>query len=432
MVRVLIMLCIFVFSSFYVMAESSLPDNDTNGKNNSPGKAIDLGVIGQLQDGVRKPVIRTDNLGVVIGGFDTEDWYRFGLPAGKWRLEIGIRESPLTSQWFDIYDDTGVKRIGGAEGADNDETSVLLSGGTTYFIRVLTDKAVAAGRPLTYTLTILPTFLPNDDTGGDNCEGASDVGRFTDRTFNGALSSAKRTSTYRFYYPFEFTLSGTSVSDADRVFSAALNDLYGARFLPLIQRKQKDEPYVLLDPGSYCLVISDDYATSPENYFIKIGKDSSPDRLQDSKASAGALRIEDIGPFAHNGKYPGQRSISRQNGTFPGEELSPGMELYVREWVGPSRTAQWYRFTLGTFATIEFTVTGLKASISAELQDASGNILESVPRPGRDNEASTVLRMSRKLTAGSYFVKIYSKSTQGTAFQMLTKVSDPAVASAGR
>jgi hypothetical protein len=179
------------------------PDHDGNGFNNSFERAIN---IGQLTP---KGAIIHEQLGAVLWGFDTNDFYKFIFPSGVSDLHLSIRldEEPNTTISINMYDRSR-KLVNQSTGNTNELFRIPLTQGE-YYLEVITDKDTANGRNLLYTLNANAVEIPLPDKSWSTCRGAPSLGALSEsgKDIEGNFNTNKRSAFYNFYIPYSSVLS---------------------------------------------------------------------------------------------------------------------------------------------------------------------------------------------------------------------------------
>jgi len=75
------------------------------------------------------------------------------------------------------------------------------------------------------------------------------------------------------------------------------------------------------------------------------------------------------------------------------------------DFVGSSDTNDYYRFTLNSASSFSLLLSGLNADADVQLLNSSGSVITSSTAGGAASE-----RISRSLTAGMYYVRVYQFS----------------------
>ncbi|MGD9658949.1 MAG: hypothetical protein AB7U61_15160 [Methylocystis sp.] len=396
------------------LADSWLPDNDQSGFNNSFERAEIIDALRIGPNGQPRGVHVTGALGIVIGGFDTEDYYKFSIPGGtRWKLNFFMKELPDTTVAIEVFDRPGGgDPIARGQGNPVEFFTLELAGGT-YYLRIFTSPGSANGRHVTYDLAITPTFLPIPDTPGPDCKTGSDLSSNPDgRRVQGTLDPSNPTASYRFY----LTVSGTaSVTRFHTLFDQQIdvidrND--GGRFMVAGRGRPRPDLHYLLDPGFYCLQIFNRHPVPPINYDVALSLPLGALRPGPSTEEAPFVTELDVGIFSQNGLYKGTRYVRGDNHLPPA--LDPFKQYTLREWIGTNEAEQWLKFSIPRSGKLTSGLYRLYRPVGLEILDEIGRTIavgQSSGVPPLD--FLPPVQLEARIAAGVYYVRLTSLSTAG-------------------
>ncbi|MCT7990891.1 pre-peptidase C-terminal domain-containing protein [Laspinema olomoucense] len=84
-----------------------------------------------------------------------------------------------------------------------------------------------------------------------------------------------------------------------------------------------------------------------------------------------------------------------------------------RDWVGTTDTNDYYRFTLSNTSNFNLTLNGLSADADVQLLNSSGSAIQSATNSGTTQDT-----ISRSLSAGTYYVRVYPMSGVNTNYNL--------------
>jgi hypothetical protein len=398
---------------------SCLPDTDRTGFNNSLATAIDLGLAADPATSQPRTLTANGQLGEVLTGFDTIDFFKFRLPPELFEVEIATRETPDTSSWIMIYDEQGKPLIRAEEGRgrDHERVTLPLKAGL-YYVSVATDAEVAKakGGRLRYSLTIRPIQRPLPNDGMANC-GPQAGWLLVDnsRDFSGSFDRTRLRNTYPIAFARPATVSMSLLRA--RQFETAIVDRIGNERFALSAKGENTVPPVVLDPGFYCLEVD---ATQPLppllNYKVQLLAGATGFPLGRDRTTAPCLPIFNLGNQARNGHYSKPRHT--QEAPCEIEDLR---EYVVREWVGQQSPEGWIRIHLSQARRLELRLSNLYNPLRAELQDAGGTIVGTSAVSGISlTDQLPHQTWSGTLPSGSYYLRLFYLGTRapGTSFEL--------------
>lgn len=427
----LVSAAVIAFASTVAVAQDSwTPDHDGNGYNNSFERAIDIGQLTPTGVNIK------EQLGVVPWGFDTRDFYKFVFPSGvnDFQLSVKLDEQPDTSMWINIYDQTQ-KLVYASIGSADETFSIPLASGV-YYLEVLTSREVANGRNLIYTLSAKPVEIPLPDKGGLACRGAPAIGAFSDQgqQIEGNLNEGKRWSTYSFYSPYGFALTGNMFGEqpSRRYVLTVINRLNGDSIRFRDSNLQNEG--IMLDPGFYCLRIESAGNSGFGNYRGRFAALRAGLFPGNTKPRAQNIIDMELGNLTRNGFYGFvSRYVHYQK---PGEipnvptVIERGHEYVIRDWVGNDARTQYYWFNLPSQSRIELRLFNQMAFARAFIEDLEGNVLASTTVDGSPLDPELLPSQSLVTTLASgkrYYIRIsyLSNSAPGTSFGVWMRALPP-------
>ncbi|MEB3180951.1 MAG: PPC domain-containing protein, partial [Nostocaceae cyanobacterium] len=335
-----------------------------------------------------------------VGTGDTDDFYRF-LVADRSNLNISLSNVTSNAVVELIQDsnnngqvDNGevLFRRAAASGSNTAFQTGTLAGGT-YFVRVAPDSGTSnTNYSVSMSANLVPPAIPR--VPGTSPDNPLNIGTLSNgiSTYRDVVSSAARDDYYQFTIanPTEFILSLTGLSgDSDvQIFqgnaSAQASPLYGS-----YNRGNASESIrTFLEAGTYTIqVFSNDGSTN--NYNLRLSANSST-------------------PIETNNTLGTAFSFGNLTGN----------SLTLRQVVGINDAEDYYSFSLNSTSTVNmnYNATTVGTTIGAKLDliyDSNGNgTIDSGDRvfanlsPGQINPT---------LGAGTYFVRIFTDVTPGTA-----------------
>jgi len=198
--------------------------------------------------------------------------------------------------------------------------------------------------------------------------------------------------------------------------------------IQIVQANTNGVRFIALDPGLYCLEVSaGTFSTSPINYQFTIGAPNMGFPPATIRSNAPCVTMLNLGNLSRNGQYGSVRQPQMSNPNTPC--YFDGQTQYVmREWIGPQRAEEWFRFDVQGARKLEFRMSSLYEPVRAEIQDSQGNILATSVAEGislSDQLPPQVL--SRSLQAGQYYLRaIYlGNRPAGTSIQVWMVANPP-------
>lgn len=309
---------------------------------------------------------------------DKNDYYRFSLSA---QSNFALRMDGLTSD-ADVYllNSSGTTIARSVAGGVNPEaiTQSLASG--TYYVRVY----LYGNASTPYSLN-LSAGGASADGAGNTLGTARELG---DITGNQTLGDLVSLSDVDDYYHFRAT--------SDITFSLRLDNLTG------------DVGVQLMDDNGAVVASSLNAGTTAESidatlhagnaYFIRVFLQSGSTASYRLTTSGIAASVPDgAGNTTQTARDIGALTTSR---TF-------------QDFVGTSDTNDYYRFTLAASATVNLRLDGLSANADVALLGSDGTALIT-----SSNTETTADTISRLLTAGSYYVRVYPNSNASSNYAL--------------
>lgn len=404
--------------------QSCLPDSDTSGFNNTMERAEDLGPAVDPQ-GRPRTIVRSDELGVVPTGFDSVDFYKFTLPANLFQVTISTIETPKTSSWIMIYDQSGRKLISDEQGKGRDDESVTLNlRAGTYYVAVMTDRGVANNRNLKYTLTIKPTIVPLPNDGMAACGPSATWQSVDDRAVISGSIAPGTGNTYPVFLSHAAQFVAVRQTFATR-YEIAIMDRASGDSILLLPFDSSTPLWTALDPGFYCLRVSAPGQQGPVNFEIAIGAPNMGFPLGNARNNAPCVPNLNLGNLSRNGHYDRVRYPADPNITC----FLEGVTQYtLREWIGIQRPEGWLRFDLREARKVEMLVSNLYNPIRVEIQNEAGDIVATTVSTGIPlSDQLPHQTSSSVLAAGRYYIRaIYlGMRPPGTNMQLLVVANPP-------
>jgi hypothetical protein len=394
-------------------ADTWEPDNDESGLNNSFAKAQPIDALRIDSSGKPRGARVAGSLGVVLGNkFDTEDFYKFSIPAGtKWKLEFFMRELPDTTVAIELFDKPGGKWIGRGQGNPTETIIIDLEGGT-YYIRLFTSVGSANGREVTYDLAITPVFVPIPGTPGPDCANAADLSADPNkRRVTGTLSPANTTASYSFYLTQGAQFQVSRLNSLRNYEVHLIERTVRNRFWVARKAEPEGSIMLLLDPGYYCLQMSNTQLSAPANYDVDLSIVFAGWRPSSTRAGALAVTSLNLGNLSENGKYKNSRYAVYP---APNSVLASGTEYRLREWIGISAPEQWYQFMLTESGSLHVALRRLHRPAGFEVLDSAGRTLM-VGQPSGSPLMDYLPEVTgdSKIGPGMYYLRMSALGTSG-------------------
>ena len=305
-----------------------------------------------------------------VGTTDPNDYYRFNITStSKFRLALDGLSADADVQ---LLDGSGqIIQSSTAAGSSSESIDRQLSTGT-YYVRVYPYSG-----DTNYRLALSATALTLADGAGNRLSSARNIGSLSNsRSFRDFVGSRDTNDYYR------FNLTQTSN------FSLTLNGLFEDADVQLLNRRGaviqssaagETSPESInrrLRAGTYYVRVYP-YRDANTSYRLALAATPVPTTSDGAGNTLGAAR--------NLGRLSGSQSF--------------------QDFVGSSDTNDYYRFTLGQSSNFRLTLNGLSADGDVELLNRSGGVIQSSTAPSTNAE-----RMSRQLTAGTYYVRVYPYS----------------------
>lgn len=415
-----------------VTSDSHTPDDDDSGFNNTFEKAQDLGMLG-IPDASSKIPVFTFNgqLGQVPTGtshWDSVDYLAFGLPNTNYKVHILSEENPPGSSYVELYDEKK-ERKSRSIGNDNEDFTLYLPGGV-YFLKIATSKDLDKPPARTYNLKIESEIVPNKDTGATACAvDANSQGDGTDlKTVTGSLDGANTRDVFYFYAPWGGAFRPFRATEPDWHYDVKLRDAISGEDFLVAERGVKEEKQVIIDPGHYCVEVEQPYLKNTLNY--KLSFQSNPYKLPHgtSRTNHAQLNWFDLGPLAHNGKYPGSDHSRYLNKPPLLPELEPARQYVLREWIAHDGVDHWYYFELPAPKKVRISLGGHLQPLQAEIQKQDDGAVELVATITGTSLGKALDPMggAAMLPAGSHVLRVhYASNTGGGTPYFLEVFAEP-------
>ncbi|MCW9680133.1 PPC domain-containing protein, partial [Dolichospermum planctonicum UHCC 0167] len=107
------------------------------------------------------------------------------------------------------------------------------------------------------------------------------------------------------------------------------------------------------------------------------------------------------------------RATARNVGTLTGAQS-------FSDWVGSADLNDYYKFNVGTQSNFSLSLTGLSADADVQLLNSSGTVISRSTAGGTTSESIT-----RQLSAGTYYVRVYPYSGDTTYSLSLNATATP-------
>lgn len=406
---------ILAISALSAWPKSELPDFDGSGFNNSFETAVQIDVLRLDNMGNARGVILTGELGVVLPGrFDTEDYYKFGIPIGTtWKLNFFMKETPDGTASIRLFDNPNGAPIREGTGKPFEEFDIELGAGV-YFLRISTAPNTAQGRLIVYDLSVKPAFVPLPDLAGTDCINAQDLGLEPNgRKIEGSISNSKAVDTYKLYIN-----SGEFVSVTRFLLQFDYNidiiDRNDAKVFTLATRGVPTEIWHTFDPGFYCIRVHRAFqGIGAINYSFALQVLRHGLRPGASIRLAQNVPSMSVNPFESNGAYKGRRQVGWQ--LYPTPEMPRAIDLPVREWIGLAEHEQWYRFNVSAPGRISGTLLAPFNPVGLEIQREDGVTVALAQTEGSwsGGEQLPKLTFDANITPGRYYVRLTYLGARG-------------------
>ncbi|WP_198805169.1 pre-peptidase C-terminal domain-containing protein [Leptolyngbya sp. BL0902] len=304
-----------------------------------------------------------------VGSSDTNDYYRFSVGStSNFSLSMTGLAADADVQLLNSSGTAIASSMAG--GTSSESISRQLTTGT-YYVRVYP----YGGANTNYALSL--SALPYDGA-GNTLSMARNLGTLTSpQTFTDFVGSVDTNDYYRFYVGstsnFSLSMAGMS-ADADvRLLNSAgtvlASSANGGTTAESISRQ--------LTTGTYYVQVYP-FGGANTNYTLTL-RATPPDLAGNSLAAA---------------RFIGTLGSTTQ--TF-------------RDFVGAIDTNDYYRFSVGSTSNFRLGLTGLSADADVQLLNSSGSVVASSMNGGANAES-----ISRQLTTGTYYVRVYRYSGDTT------------------
>jgi hypothetical protein len=314
-----------------------------------------------------------------VGSTDTDDYYRFRA-TGESDVAFSLSLNGLTGNAdVQLLDENGAVLASSANSGNTAETITReLHSGHAYFVRVFTQSGVSAN----YALSLSGTTTTNPDGAGNTLPTARDLGQLTsNQSFQDEVNPADPNDYYRFTLGGPATLNlrmdGLS-ADAD----VELLSSTGALIARSVNSGAQAESIArLLAAGTYYVRVFP-YGSASTGYSLTL--------------SATAASADGAG-----NSYSTALNIS-----------ALGSSWTFQDAVGTSDTNDYIRFTVDRQGTFNLRLDGLSADADVQLINSSGLVASS------RNTGTTSESITRTLSAGTYYIRIFPYGSITTNYQL--------------
>lgn len=416
------LLVIMICLSSAVHAESWTPPSDYDGgaiNNNSFDRAHDLGSLAESDFNTPKDKKEPGWLGVVANGrFDSEDYYRFSIPANQWLVNFHLAETPATSMWLHVYN--ARRELIWVSRGDAEEDFVVGLDAGDYFFRVLTNQGVARGRMLKYEVVIRPRLVPRTDNAGASCVNAPMLDGYQ-RTVDvrGALDNPQDSDAYVLFLPGDTHPFSVRTG---RHYRLRMVDPFDNTKITLQDGPQDNLETIAYDPGYYCLYVDKSSAPGPANYSATINPQIGilpPQNIHGDPWSS--VKNFNKGAVKLNGQYGKTRYIERllDNNTVD-PILAPSRIYVVTEWLRPGESHRLMFDLTSAQTSLSLAVDRTNALVRGSIVDATGELLAVASSNGTSLINGFLPRQELKvdLPRGRYYLLLSQSggTTTGTPY----------------
>ncbi|MFM2063682.1 MAG: hypothetical protein RLZZ507_3353 [Cyanobacteriota bacterium] len=299
-----------------------------------------------------------------VGSTDTNDYYSFNLSnTSNFSLSLtGLSDDADVM----LLNSSGGTIVSSVNGGSISESISRQLGAGTYYVRVYPYSSNT-----NYTLALSATAVPTTvDGAGNTLTLARNIGTLSvTQTFNDFVGSTDTNDYYRFSLSntsnFSLSLTGLS-ADAD----VALLNSTGGTIVSSVNGGSSSE--------------SISRQLSAGNYYVRVYPFNGANTNYNLNLSASLL------DGAGN-----SLTLARNIGTLSGTQT-------FNDFVGSTDTNDYYRFSLSNTSNFSLNLTGLSADADVTLLNGSGVVIQSSALGGTASE-----NISRQLTAGNYYVRVY-------------------------
>ncbi|PPJ64318.1 pre-peptidase C-terminal domain-containing protein [Cuspidothrix issatschenkoi] len=302
-----------------------------------------------------------------VGSTDTNDYYSFsvGTPS-NWSLSLTGLSANADVQ---LLNSSGSVITTSQNGGTTSESIARQLSAGTYYLRVYQSSGNT-----NYSLSLNATATPVDNA-GNTLATARAVGALTaTRSFSDWVGSTDTNDYYSFNVGTQsnFSLSLTGLSaDADVQLLSSSGGVIS---------------------GSYNWNSSSESITrqlSAGTYYVRVYQYSGNTNYSLSLNATAVTPADNAG-----NTLAATRAVGRLTTT---QSFS--------DWVGSADTNDYYSFNVGTQSNFSLSLTGLSANADVQLLNSSGGIVTTSANSGTTSESIT-----RQLSAGTYYVRVYQFS----------------------
>ncbi|WP_228008542.1 S8 family serine peptidase [Microcystis aeruginosa] len=303
-----------------------------------------------------------------VGSTDSNDYYRFSLgTTSNFSLDLTGLSANANVSLLDSNGRVITKSTNG--GTSNESITRQLNAGT-YYVLVYPHSGST-----NYNLSLAAASVTIPDNAGNTLATARDITiGATPTSYSDFVGSTDTNDYYRFSLgdisDFSLNLTGLS-ADAD----VSLLDSNGSVITSSTNGSNSSESITRqLNAGTYYVLVYPLSGSTNYNLSLAAASVTIPDNAGNTLATARDITI---------GATPTSYS----------------------DFVGSTDTNDYYRFSLGDISDFSLNLTGLSADADVSLLDSNGSVITSSTNGSNSSESIT-----RQLSAGTYFVRVYPYS----------------------
>jgi subtilisin family serine protease len=312
-----------------------------------------------------------------VGSSDTNDYYRFNLiQSSNFNLSLTGLSADADTQ---LLNSSGtVIQSSQNAGRASESISRSLSAGT-YYVRVY---PYSGNTNYSLTLSAAPT-----DQAGNTLATARNIGTLSgSQTFSDFVGGVDTND----YYRFDLTQTST--------FNLSLNGL------------SANADTQLLNSSGTVIQSSQNGGTTSESISRSLSAGTYYVRVYPNLGNTNYSLTLSAAPTDQAGNT---LATARNIGTLSGSQT-------FSDFVGSVDTNDYYRFDLTQTSTFNLSLNGLSADADTQLLNSSGTVIQSSQNGGTTSES-----ISRSLSAGTYYVRVYPYSGNTSYSLTLSAVSSP-------